>query len=150
MTFLKTPRGNEAIEIGLWHANQEENLSQVILIGDAAPNTKEEVIAKRNKFSNFWNVSTKFNPPTFYLNELIHLKTKNIPVHAFYIVENARKSFEEIASFTNGNSELLDIYAETGSEILTNLVNIEILRNIGGSQRGNDLVKAYKTMYNVF
>jgi hypothetical protein len=71
-------------------------------------------------------------------------------VHAFFIVENARKSFQEIASFTNGNSELLDIYAETGSEILTNLVNIEILRNIGGSQRGNDLVKAYKTIYNVF
>ncbi|CAF4513141.1 unnamed protein product, partial [Rotaria sp. Silwood2] len=36
---------NEAIEIGLWHANQEnekENITQVILIGDAPPNTRDE------------------------------------------------------------------------------------------------------------
>ena len=36
--------GNEAIEIGLQHANKEQmldELSQVILIGDAAANTEE-------------------------------------------------------------------------------------------------------------
>lgn len=81
---------------------------------------------------------------------MITLKAKNIPVHGFYIVERAKESFQEIASFTNGNSEMLDIYAQQGSEILTNLVNIEVLRNIGGSQRGNDLVNAYKTKYNTF
>ncbi|CAF1394740.1 unnamed protein product [Adineta steineri] len=38
--------GNEAIEIALWHANKEnerENITQVILIGDAPPNTKSEM-----------------------------------------------------------------------------------------------------------
>ena len=133
----------------MWHANQEEKISQIILIGDAAPNTKEEVIAKRNKFAYIWNTS-RFNPPTFYLNELAELKTKNIPVHGFYVAENAKKSFQEMASFTNGKSEKLDINSPQGSEILTNLVNIEVLRNIGGSQRGNDLVNAYKTKFNAF
>ena len=34
--------GNEAVEVGLWHALQEHNnepISSVILIGDAPPNT---------------------------------------------------------------------------------------------------------------
>jgi len=37
---------NEAIEIGLWHANREnekERISQIILIGDAPPNTRREI-----------------------------------------------------------------------------------------------------------
>ncbi|CAF5016018.1 unnamed protein product, partial [Rotaria sp. Silwood1] len=49
-TFMNTINveggdGNEAIEIGLWHANNEntrEKITQVILIGDAPPNTKDE------------------------------------------------------------------------------------------------------------
>ncbi len=133
----------------MWHANQEEKLSQIILIGDAAPNTKEEVKAKRDKFAYIWNGS-RFNPPTFYLNELASLKDKKIPVHGFYVAENAKKSFQEIAAFTDGKSEKLDINSQQGSEILTNLVNIEVLRNIGGTQRGNDLVNAYKTKFNAF
>jgi hypothetical protein len=84
------------------------------------------------------------------MDELEFLKAKNIPVHAFYVAENAKKSFQEIAAFTNGKSEMLDIASIKGSEILTNLVNIEILRNIGGPQLGNDLVKAYKWKFNAF
>ncbi|CAF2388000.1 unnamed protein product [Rotaria sp. Silwood2] len=43
--------GNEAVEIGLCHANKEnqrENITQIILIGDAHPNTKAEVKQKRS------------------------------------------------------------------------------------------------------
>jgi hypothetical protein len=42
-------QGNEAVEIGLWHANNLANneeaggLSQVFLIGDYPPNTQAEV-----------------------------------------------------------------------------------------------------------
>ena len=42
-------QGNEAIEIGLWHANQEYNIkpiTQIIIIGDAAPNTDSELSQK--------------------------------------------------------------------------------------------------------
>ncbi|CAF4685215.1 unnamed protein product, partial [Rotaria sp. Silwood2] len=37
--------GNEAVKIDMWHANKEnqrENITQIILIGDAHPNTKAE------------------------------------------------------------------------------------------------------------
>ena len=124
-------------------------MSQVILIGDAPPNTKEEVKNKRNTFINVWKKS-KFNPETFYMDELTTLKNKNIPVHAFYVAENAKQSFQEIAKLTNGKSEKLDIESKDGSEILTNLVNIEVLQSIGGAQRGKDLVNAYKTKFNAF
>jgi hypothetical protein len=133
----------------LWHANQEENLSQIILIGDAPPNTREEVSTKRRNSYHFWKDS-RFNPETYYMDELETLRAKSIPVHAFYVAENAESSFKRIAAFTDGKSEMLDIASERGSEILTNLVNIEILRNIGGAQRGNDLVKVYKTKFNAF
>lgn len=45
----------QAIEIGLWHANCEAlaGLTQVILIGDAAPNTPDEVRSKRAGSSLF-------------------------------------------------------------------------------------------------
>ena len=43
----------EAIEIGLWHAvkesEEEEGVSQVILIGDMPAQSKEQVIARRQK-----------------------------------------------------------------------------------------------------
>jgi hypothetical protein len=45
--------GNEAIEIGLWHADQEydkNEITQVILIGDMAPNTQAEVTEHRKKY----------------------------------------------------------------------------------------------------
>ena len=47
-------QGNEAIEIGLWHANQEYNIkpiTQIIIIGDAAPNTDSELSQKGQKIA---------------------------------------------------------------------------------------------------
>jgi hypothetical protein len=40
--------GNEAIEVFFQSINKEDNIDQVILIGDAAPNPPNEVIFKRN------------------------------------------------------------------------------------------------------
>ncbi|CAF3712910.1 unnamed protein product [Rotaria sp. Silwood1] len=102
---------NEAIEIGLWHANQEnerENITQVILIGDAPPNTKDE------------NSST-----------------------CFFVEQQAEIIFKQIAKQTGGRCEMLDINSSSGSQMLTDLVTEEILRNIGGSTKGNALVEAY-------
>jgi uncharacterized phage infection (PIP) family protein YhgE len=39
-------QGNEAIEIGLWHANQQADVRRVILIGDAPGNTDKETADK--------------------------------------------------------------------------------------------------------
>ena len=118
-----------------------------ILIGDAPPNTKVDVLYKRNIYPTVWNRS-KYNPATFYEDELAKLQTKKIPIHSFYVADLAKTSFKNIAAKTGGKSERLDIESANGSETLTNLVNIEVLRSIGGAQRGNDLVNAYKTKYN--
>lgn len=146
--------GEEAIEIGLWQANNELNdknrsLSQVIIIGDAPPNSKENVFYKRRKSHKLWE-NSKFREPTFYMNELEKLKSNKIPVHTFYVANFAKQAFEEIAEFTNGKCEELDIESPNGAESLTNLINVTILNDIGGELSGEDLVKAYRTKYSCF
>ena len=39
--------GNEAIEVGLQHANTLENIGEIFIIGDARGNTPAEVKEKR-------------------------------------------------------------------------------------------------------
>ncbi|ETO33894.1 hypothetical protein RFI_03202, partial [Reticulomyxa filosa] len=96
--------GNEAIEIGLAHVNQEAekgDVSQVILIGDAPANTRQETIL--------------FSESTYYEDELMRLKQRKIPVHAIYINDQAKKNFTDIAVITNGRYEKLDINSPQGS-----------------------------------
>ncbi len=76
------------------------------------------------------------------MNELNILKSKGIIIHAFYVDDGAKKSFEEIA---NGTCELLNINSNKGSEDLMNLVNVEILKNIGGEK----LVESYNKIYHL-
>ena len=92
--------GNEAIEIGLWHANREyqrKDITQVILIGDAAPNTRAEVNEKRQRRGEkYWGM-TRFARPTYYEDELEKLVESKIPVHAFFVANAAEASFKKIA-----------------------------------------------------
>lgn len=142
--------GNEAIEIGLLHANREnekESITQVILIGDAPPNTQVEVTKKREKFGeNYWT-NTKFAQATDYEIELAKLISNNIPIHAFFVDQRAEQTFRTIADATKGRCEFLDINAASGSETLTHFITEEILRSIGGDKKGNDLVKAYQEKF---
>ena len=110
--------GNEAIEIGLWHANTEDeiqSISQVILIGDRPANEEEKIKSYRNKYNGeaYWS-KTKFKNPTFYKHELNKLKNKKIPIHAFYVDILAKENFEEISRETGGRSEFLDINSPKG------------------------------------
>ena len=69
--------GNEAIEIAFEHVNclineKGDNISQIILIGDAPPNTREQVKFKREKASlmhgqdkKYWK-KTKFENRSFW------------------------------------------------------------------------------------
>jgi len=148
--------GKEAIELGLWHVNQEcaENqagdkaVSQVILIGDAPPNTQSDVQTKRHqeKGEAYWS-KTKYARPTYYENELKKLAAHRIPVHAFYVDVEAQKAFEAIANATGGRSCELNINEPAGAKMLTDLVTLEILRNIGGEQKGESLVQAYTAKF---
>ncbi|MBX9585798.1 MAG: hypothetical protein K2X50_00940 [Gammaproteobacteria bacterium] len=143
-------QGNEAIEIGLWHASEEARngeITQVILIGDANPNTAQDVTIKRGgKGEAYWR-QTKFAAPTFYMNELQVLKANEIPVHSFYVARSAESSFRQIAQETGGRSEFLDVNSPDGAAMLTNLVTEEILRSVGGDNRGDDLVQAYRAKF---
>ncbi|CAF4449380.1 unnamed protein product [Rotaria sp. Silwood2] len=141
---------NEAIEIGLWHANEEhkrENITQVILIGDAPPNTNTEVDQKRNRYGEAYWQKTKFAQKTYYEKELAQLISNRIPVHAFFVENRAETTFRDIAKKTGGKSEFLDINSDAGADMLTDLVTIEILRNIGGPLRAKALINTYNTKF---
>ena len=58
-----------------------------------------------------------------------------------------KNNFREISGST-GRCEELDINSSAGAETLTNLVNEEILRNVGRTNgRGDALVDAYRVKY---
>lgn len=96
--------GNEAIEIGFYHANNENKkqpISQIILIGDMPPNSPGEVVSKRQRYHGgepFWG--SKF-PVTNHEKELRQITAAKIPVHAFFIDECAREGFEAISRVAN-------------------------------------------------
>lgn len=143
-------QGNEAIEIGLCHANQEAKIgdvSQVILIGDAPANTYNEVDYRRSQRGESYWSRTRFSTPTYLDRELVQLREKNIKVHAFYVANYAKSSFELIATSTGGRCEYLDIGSSESAQLLTNVVTEEVLRNIGGALKGNILVEAYRKRY---
>ena len=122
---------NEAIEIGLWHVNNEANkdggVTQAILIGDMPPNTQEEVNTKRG--SRDWS-QTPYATPTFFQNEINALARREppIPVHCFHVEsddwpgESAQAAFAKIAEDTGGKADALDIHSERGAENLIDLL----------------------------
>jgi len=149
--------GNEAVEIALWYANQQaktdEGLSQVILIGDAPPNTQNEVHEKRKYrdgyfrgFTGSYWEKTEFKKPTYYETELKKLAEEKIPVHTFHLQTRAAKAFQHIAKATGGTNSVLDIDSPDGSKDLTDLVTQEILQNVGG-EKGDKLVNDYRKRY---
>lgn len=116
-------QGNEAVEIGFAHVNDELSrgeVSQVLLIGDMPPNTREEVCQKRGTDYN-WSC-TKYSEPTFYLDELEKIIQRKTTVHAFYVNSAASCSFAEIAELSGGVCSSLDVDSMAGSEMLTSLV----------------------------
>jgi len=136
----------EAIEIALFHAVSEHDarpIDQVILIGDAAPNTREQVAAGRARAP--YLVQSRFKVPTFYTEQLAELRKRGIPVHAYFVYPSARESFRGISSLAapGGRSEELLINSPQGHEQLTNLIAEEILRKVGG----DELVSDYRHMF---
>jgi len=152
MSTIESEKGweNEAIEIGLWHANQEnekERISQVILIGDAPPNSRKEIQEKRKYFGEIYWLDTNFAQVRGYTDELEKLISNQIPVHAYYVTRKAQEEFEKIAKCTGGQCQMLDINSSAGSDMLTDLVTESILNNVGGNSRGNLLVEAYRNKF---
>ena len=137
--------GNEAIEIGLLHANWENEanpIGQVILIGDAPPNTPREVTKNRRRKGEHYWYNTKYRDPTTSDAELAKLKASGIPVHTFYLAEDAKKAFMHIAEETGGRCQALDVNAEGGSQKLQEVITTRVLHNLGGEE----FVKEYEAM----
>ena len=143
--------GREAVEIGLWHANQEaqtKQVSQVILIADMPPNTPTEVVQKRqSKGEQYWS-RTKFKSSTTSQQQIDQLKQRGIPIHAFYVTSSAKEEFTRIANSTGGKSDFLDINSDRGATQLTNTVTEQILQNVGQAKgMGDQLVYDYRNKY---
>jgi hypothetical protein len=149
--------GREAIEIGLWHANREVadrregERYQVILIGDAPPNTREEVIRSRCRISavadnpNYWD-DAPYAHVQHYEEELQQLVLEEVPVHAFYVGVRrpAMHAFIDIAARSNGSSAPLDIGSEAGSATIRRLITERILDDVvGGGPEGRRLREIY-------
>ena len=140
-------QGNEAIEVGFQHVNEEllnGSITQVLLIGDMPPNTHRDIELKRKTIN--WS-STKYAEPTYYLDELRKMIENEVIVHSFYVCESARHSFEDIARRAGGECHALDINSQAGAELLTKLVTEQILRAVGGSKRGEEFVQKYRDLY---
>jgi len=134
--------GNEAIEIGFYHVNEElkkNEIDQILLIGDAAPNTKDDVKYKRGSSLKKWD-NSKY-PNTYWEDELKNIISKKVVVNSFYLNSNAKSDFDEISKRTGGSSVPLDVNGDKGAGILTDIVTKKILQSVDPS---GDLVKAYE------
>ena len=108
MEFLNKIRvdggwGNEAIEVCFNHVNNlsDVDVDQIIIIGDAAANTKYETKQRRNSRTINW--VEKGYPDTTIEIETAELIKKNIAVHSYYLA--AEKYFKKHSAETGGVAE---------------------------------------------
>eukprot|EP00037_Helgoeca_nana_P030215 m.371716 g.371716 ORF g.371716 m.371716 type:complete len:3536 (+) comp28134_c1_seq4:358-10965(+) len=159
MTSIKPDGGygNEAIEVGLWHCNLEAErglVSQVLLIGDAAANTPDEVISKRantvwGSGEAYWQQDPRLKTPTTSDREIRGLAAKGIPVHSYWVSgQNGRERefFERTAAATRGQAAFLDVKSDAGRDMLTDLLSTSVLATLDAS---GELVKAYTDKWGV-
>ncbi len=166
-------QGNEAVEIGLWHACEQSHnrtINQVILIGDAPANNrsvrpeKDEVLFKRAGYKqqrgvanlggllaksgeDYWK-DTPFRHPTDWEAETKRLADKGIPVRAFYVAPYAKSNFEQIADRTKGDAKFLDVNSPTGADLLVHAVTEQILQTMAKSaQDAQRLVENYRKKF---
>jgi len=164
---LRGGMGNEAIEVGLMHALSEHKadrpITQIVLIGDAPPNTEHEIGTKRAKIfpfsltgsrpiqgAQYWErARSRWAPngvPKMTASQAI-AKMKPVvgrppPIFAYYLNDYAKVAFQKLARESGGTAHSLPIHDPKGAEMLTDAVCTKILKGIGGDR----LEKAYERM----
>ena len=154
---------NEAIEIGFQHImhninNKDDEVSSVILIGDRAPNTREEVCTKRKKGDKFlgfgdcydWDKHPLYNTPMYYEDQLAFFISNGIKIDAFYLDKQAKDSFELITKKTKGSCHYLDVRdVNKSTQTLIDLVCEKVLIAAGTDSQvnGTKLLKVYKKKF---
>jgi len=148
--------GEEAIEVGLRHVNNEIAngcCSQVILIGDAPANSEEDINYKREHFGEqYWKqfyASKNQVPPRSYETELENIIDNGVPIHCFWVAPGAEANFIEISQATTGKYGPLNIENESGGAQLTDLVSQSVLADVGKKKGTGSkaLVDAYVAKY---
>jgi hypothetical protein len=153
--------GNEAVEIGLWHANQMheqleadgERLNQVVLIGDMPPNTPYEVTRNRSGFD--WS-QTDYATETNVDMEVHKLVDNEIPVHGFCVngYVRTKEAFSAISRATNEENPICqDLDVQPGGGGANRLAEV-ITKSIFDSFSGrldraviNNMKNAYDTKF---
>jgi len=136
-------QGNEAIEIGFWHANQQADVKRIILIGDAPGNEDAEVSKKRHGYGEARFLSTNYQQPTTVNTEMDKLIAKKIPVDCFFVNTRCQAAFEKMAKATDGKAFPLVVSKVEGRELLIGHITTSILLHVGGEGKGDELVNAY-------
>ena len=114
----------EAIEAALEFANSlDTKPTRILLMGDAPPHAEK----KGETISAHKNYRLK----TDYAHECDKLNKKGVPVFTFYMHKNARETFKEIASRTNG--EVSPLHVNDSAAVL-NAVCLQALDDIGGKE----------------
>ncbi|KAL4480832.1 hypothetical protein ABPG72_001701 [Tetrahymena utriculariae] len=143
----------EAVEIGLQHANQENSnypLSAIILIADAPAKSLSQIQDYRKTYGgeNYWK-ATKFSQATHFQDEVQKLKNANLPVHCFYLHEGAMENFTYIANQTGGKCESFNINSSDAHQKLIEIVVEPILVNVGKQNGvGDSLYQEYLKVFN--
>ena len=109
------------------------------------PNLPNKVKQYRDQYARL--KGTRFENQTDYKVETQKLQKKGIPVHAFYITNEAKASFEEIAEQTKGKSMMLNVNdQENGRKLLLEHFTKQILMRVGDENGGIGvkLVKAFE------
>ena len=115
----------------------------MVLIGDVPANPVSSIEDRRKRKGINWQ-STRFEEPVNYRDEMQKLKAKNISVSTFYLTDQARENFEEIADYTGGACFYLDV---KDGEAATNLTNVVAQRALKAG--GEELVSAYRKTFAV-
>eukprot|EP01051_Picozoa_sp_SAG22_P005881 SAG22_NODE_363_length_11694_cov_40.815783_20_plen_235_part_00 len=125
-----------------------DEISQIVLIGDAGANSRSETTEKRvpgkwgGKGDPYWK-GTKFAKPVYFDDQLARVKATEISVHTFYVADYAKDDFERAARETGGCHGELDVNSSAGAELLTGAVTTRILDSVGGEE----LVAAYREKF---
>jgi len=133
---------NEAVEVSLQFVHEDQNVNEVIVIGDAAPNTKQETDYKRKNGNQQWKGGA-FETAVYFDDQLQKIKDRGLKINSFYLREGAKQSFQNMANVTGGNCEKLDIDSANGAEQLTGLISKAVLKVCGGDA----LVQAYDAKF---
>lgn len=177
VTFLSkivTDKGlrNEAIEIGIWHANQEiakdriaaatdkeglakEHRFQVVIVGDYPANCKRETDDKReggHTSKNYWKNTKNYKTPVYFEDQFTKLKEQGIPVHTFYLNTYAEEKFKEYAKETNGECHPLKLLAtdsaqeirQSRDEMISVITRRIVYETVGGGEIGRQMSEDFR------